>query len=170
MSSVILSYKGISCVPVSYSHIESGWLDWMNNPAITQNLSAEGSYTKERLCDYLNETTSILFLACYSDAGVYFGNLRLYKIADEAASFGRLIGDEKYKGSGYGKLMSELATSLLFDFFRYDTIIVGNNRSNLASAASKLKTGFRKLSESELPLLLQGWAEDADYYIKSRAN
>ena len=168
VNSVTLSYMGITCVPVSDVHIETGWLSWMNNSLITENLSATGPFTRESLSDYLSNTKSILFLACYSEEGVYFGNLRLYEIEEGVASFGRLIGEDKYRGSGYGKLLSELASSLLFDFFNYPYIIVGNDTKNLASAASKNKTGFRKLRGNELHLYLKNWNEDSDYYIKSK--
>ena len=168
MNIATLNYKNISCIPISCKHIENGWLDWMNDAAVTQNLSVRGLSTKETLYDYLNKTKSILFLACYCETGIYFGNLRLYEITNGVASFGRIIGEEKYRGLGYGKLMSELATSLLFDFFRYSHIIVGNKSSNLASAASKTKSGFRKLTESELSFYLKNWESGADYYLKSK--
>ena len=168
MNVATLNYKKISCVPVSCNHIGDGWLDWMNDAEVTQNLSAKGLFTRETLNDYLNKTKSILFLACYSETGIYFGNLRLFEITNDVASFGRIIGKEKYRGSGYGKLMSELATSLLFDFFRYSHIIVPNKTGNVASAQSKIKTGFSKLADSELSLYLKNWENGADYYIKSQ--
>ena len=139
----------------------------MNDPRTTQHLSAnKTSYSATDLERYLTDAKSILFLACYSYDDVYFGNLRIYEIAGNIASFGRLIGNPAYRGLGYGKVMNELAASLIFDFFGYPTIIVGNKKDNEPSALSKLQSGFRKLAENELPQFLETFDEDGDYFIK----
>ena len=168
MNIASINYRNITCYPISVDHIDKGWLDWMKDPAITQNWLEKGPYTRETLYDSLDKTKSILFLACYTETGIYFGNLKLYEISNEVASFQRIIGEEKYRGLGYGKLMSELASSLLFDYFRYSHIIAFNKFSNLASAESKIKTGFTKLTNKELSFYLKNWESGYDYYIKSK--
>ena len=46
------------------------------------------------------------------------------------ACFGRLIGSEKHRGKGYGKLLVELK-SLVFEYEKYEIIIAGNNEGDL---------------------------------------
>ena len=168
MNDIILKYKKITCKLVNTQHIDCGWLDWMNNAETIQNLSVKGPFLKNDLCAYLKETDSLLFLACYSETGIYFGNLRIYQTSEKIASFGRLIGDENYRGKGYGTLMSELAISLIFDFFKFETIIVGNKSNNHASKVSKIKSGFRKLKKEEVSFFLHRHEKNTDYYIKQR--
>ena len=128
MSQVKIVFEDIYCKPVSKEHINKGWLSWMNNPITAHQINKEGKkYTEAELEYYLKEKKSIFFLACYTKEGEYFGNLRIHEWTSDIACFGRLIGSDKHRGKGYGKLLIELTKSLVFDFMKYDIIIAGNN-------------------------------------------
>ena len=97
MSANKIFHKDIYCIPVTKLHIKQGWLEWINNPQMNKYLFSESKiYTEIDLLNYLNNTESEYFLACYSNENVYFGNLRIFKVAKGIASFGRLIGNQKF--------------------------------------------------------------------------
>ena len=159
-------YESVTC-----RHIDDGWLRWMNNPEVTKYLTGgELKYTRSDLVHYLNRNDHINFLACYDYLGNYFGNLRLYEIADGCASFGRLIGDPALHGKGYGKELVNFATHLLFDFYEYSKILVGNSASNLSSKNSKISVGYTLADNRILDDF--GITEDVnyEYYIFSKSD
>lgn len=169
ISQAKIIFQDIYCKPVSKDHINKGWLSWMNNPVTSKQINKEGKkYTEADLENYLNEKESIFFLACYTKEGEYFGNLRIHEWTSNIACFGRLIGSDKYRGKGYGKLLIELTKSLVFDYKRYNIIIAGNNEGDLASANSKLKSGFKKIDQKSKNSLNLKFNEEGEYYIFNR--
>ena len=69
---VKIIFKDIYCIPVSYEHINQGWLSWMNNTNITTHINQNNQqYTNQDLVKYLDEKRSKFFLACYSKNQVY---------------------------------------------------------------------------------------------------
>jgi predicted GNAT family N-acyltransferase len=166
MSSNKIFHKDIYCIPVTKLHIKLGWLEWMNNPQTTKYLFSQTKiYTEVDLLNYLNNTESEHFLACYSNENIYFGNLRIYKFAKGIASVGRLIGNQKFLGKDYGQKLSDLAISIIFNNKTFNTIIVGNNRFNKASAVSKIKSGFKKLNYNLLLKIYKNANKKYEYYI-----
>ena len=142
-SQLKLTYSDIYCIPVSEDHIHLGWLGWMNDEEILRHLSSPRlTYTEDHLKMYLRSSNSLCFFACYTQDDVYFGNLRIYRIGKTSLSFGRLIGEEKYRGVGYGTKLSSLALNFCLDYLKFDCVIVGNEVSNKASSLSKIKSGF----------------------------
>ena len=89
----------------------------MNNSSINQHLEVQHKYTIESFIEYLKNSKHLLFLALYFKNNIYFGNLKIYEISDRVCSFGRLIGPDKYRGLGYGKIMNDLAIFLIFNHF-----------------------------------------------------
>lgn len=171
MSKSIISFKNIYCKPVTKKHINEGWLSWMNNSLTTKYIfNNKKKYTELDLLNYLNENKSLFFLACYSKENLYFGNLRIYEINSSIVSFGRLIGCDKHKGKGYGKLMCDLAKSLIFNEKNYQTIVVGNKKENTASAISKLKSGFKKMDKKIINISNLKIIEGYDYYQLNKSD
>lgn len=163
-------FQNIYCVPVTETHIDKGWLTWMNDPITSQQINKEGrKFKKIDLENYLKEKNSIFFLACYTKEGEYFANVRIHEWTSNIACFGRLIGLKKNRGKGYGKLLVELSKSLIFDYTKYDIIIAGNNKSDLASAKSKIKSGFQKIDKKTKNALNIEF-KDGEYYILNRTD
>ena len=156
----MLNYDDLYFLPVKRENISAGWLEWMNNHQVTKYLSAESKkYTVEDLQRYLDSDDSLAFLACYrilDDA--YLGNLRIYQVAPDILSFGRLIGDRRFHGLGYGTKLSKVALELCFTWFGANLVVVGNHKENKASAVSKINTGFSVASSS----LLAEWGLDLE--------
>lgn len=145
-----LTYEDIYGVPIREEHIHLGWLDWMNDKDAVKFLTNPLSkYSEVDLKEYLRTDKSLCFLACYLRSGVYFGNLRIYGLGKNSASFGRLIGEEVYRGVGYGTKMSALALHFCFAYLRFDTVVVGNRISNERSSRSKINLGF-SIADEEL--------------------
>ena len=172
MDQAKIVFQNIYCKPVSKEHINSGWLSWMNDPITSQQINPEGRKINEAdLEKYLEEKKSIFFLACYTKEGKYFGNVRIHELTSNISSFGRLIGSEKHRGKGYGKLLVELSKSLIFGYKKYDVIISGNNKRDLASANSKMNSGFQKMDQETINALKHEVEfKDGDYYILSRSD
>ena len=161
-----LYYDDIYLLPVTTNNIHLGWLSWMNNTEITKYLSSDKKkYNEEDLKRYLENNESLAFLACYNMSDqVYFGNLRIYQLSPGILSFGRLIGDLKFKGLGYGTKMTKVALDLCFNRFNAEMILVGNREKNLASLSSKKKLGFMK---AENHLIEELGYQKSDYDMDS---
>lgn len=149
---IVFSNENIYCTPISSEHISLGWLDWINDQETTKHLATNSSITTSKvdLEKYLKETKSIFFLACYTKEGVYFGNLRIYRIGKNSISFGRLIGLKELRGKGLGTKLASLALRICFEKTDTKFVIVGNSLENKASAESKLKSGFSLATNSFL--------------------
>jgi RimJ/RimL family protein N-acetyltransferase len=165
-------FQDIFCKPVTEENIDLGWLEWSKNTKVTSNLAGDvDTNTREDLKKYLNtlktsQEETILFLACYTSQKEYFGNLRIYKIGNNAISFGRLIGNSKLHGLGLGTKMSLLALSLAFDYLNTDLVVVGNKKDNIASAKSKIKSGFLKAEKKLLDKEgISGLKDEEFYYL-----
>jgi len=167
-----LIYDDVYFLPIKSENINAGWLEWMNNPHITKYLSAESKkYTVEDMQNYLDSDNSLAFLACYNRVDdVYLGNLRIYELSPGILSFGRLIGDKRFHGLGYGTKLNKVAIDLCFNWFGADLIVVANHEENKASAVSKIKAGFSIADNS----LLAEWGldlsnavyMDKEYFLK----
>jgi RimJ/RimL family protein N-acetyltransferase len=149
------------------TYIWKGWLNWMNDYDTTFLLRSSGrEYVASDLSDYLLNDTSKCFLACHQH-GHYFGNLRIYEIADKVASFGRLIGDTSARNKGLGTKLVMLAQDIIFNVYGYETIIVGNNTNNMASRQSKLKAGFKKIEDESLKLYGLKAKSNEEFFMKT---
>ena len=113
---------------------------------------------------------AIGYSIAFTETGDYFGNLRIHEWTHNIACFGRLIGSEKHRGQGYGKLMVELAKSLIFDFKKYDIIIAGNNSGDLASSNSKIKSGFKKMDQVAKDALKLKFNKKGEYFMLNRSD
>ena len=143
----------------------------MNNPKTTKQINKEGKkFTETDLENYLNQKKSIFFLACYSKEGKYFGNLRIHEWTPDIACFGRLIGSEEHRGKGYGKVLVELAKSLIFENTKYNIIIAGNNEGDLASSNSKIRCGFVKMDQKSKNALNVEFNNEGEYFILHRSH
>ena len=171
MNQAEIIFQDIYCKPVSRDHINKGWLSWMNNPITAKQINPKRKeFTEADLENYLDEKENIFFLACYTKKGEYFGNLRIHEWTPNVACFGRLIGSDKHRGKGYGKVLVELSKSLIFDYRKYDVIIAGNNEGDLASSNSKLRSGFKKIDQKSKDTLKLKFNEDGEYYMLSRSD
>ncbi len=129
--------------------INNGWLDWINDSAALDNLFATYPINEKDLINYFKLQKlphSIMFAICLKENNKYIGNARLGNIdwVNKCSTYGRLIGDKKYKGKGLG---SEALILLL----RYGFQTLGLNRiassalaTNKISIKSNLKIGMVK--------------------------
>lgn len=162
----LISWDEFYFRPVSHEHIHAGWLNWMNEKENTAFLASNSqNYSQDDLVNYLINTDSVLFLACYhGPSDSYIGNLRIYKIAPDIYSFGRLIGGKEFKGRGFGSKIARFAIILCFDWFKANMVLVGNHNENKASAASKLRAGFLRADQAQLNLWGIDYSADHSYY------
>ena len=129
--------------------IKDGWLNWINDSGALDNLFATFPVNEKDLKNYFNLQklpNSIMFAICLKENDKYIGNARLGNIdwINKCSTYGRLIGEEKYKNKGFG-------SQALILLLRYGFITLGLNRiassaliTNTISIKSNLKIGMKK--------------------------
>ena len=64
-----------------------------------------------------------------------------------------------------------MSKPLIFDYKKYDVIISGNNKRELASANSKMNSGFQNMDQKTINAYKHEVEfKDGDYYILSRSD
>ena len=134
---------------IKRSDIDNGWLKWINDSEALDNLFATFPLHEEDLKNYLRLQKlphSVMFAICLKDNNEYIGNARLGNIdwINKCSTYGRLIGEKKYKNKGLG---SEALVLLL----KYGFKTLGLNRiassaliTNKISIKSNIKIGMKK--------------------------
>ena len=144
MNQAKIIFRNIYCTPVSKEHINKGWLSWMNNPITAKQINKKGKkYTEHDLENYLKEKKSIFFLACYTNENEYFGNLRIHEWTSNIACFGRLIGSDKHRGKGYGKLILIKGINKINKIYMRPKIIAITKKNNIVSQKCLISANFK---------------------------
>ncbi len=146
MNNKVISNSQIFFKYINIENIENGWLDWMNNHELIEYLDTSGLATKESLLEYLEKSQppSVHMFAVYEiNSGDYIGNARLSSIdyINKNAAYGRLIGNKKCHGKGYGTQMLLLLSDFAFNVLNLERIYTGVNNNNIASIMSNIKAG-----------------------------
>ena len=166
MGDAIFEYKKLLFTQVTSDHIDQGWLEWLQNPDVVSQLAFDQEQVSAASLEkYLQNRKSDIFLAGHLKSdGTYIGNLRIYQIKPGIHTFGRLIGPQ-YQGEGYGVIFSEFAQDLIFNHLDGELLLVGNKVTNRASRQSKIRRGFRCVSESMIDTHNLIVGDDEYFYI-----
>ena len=122
--------------PLEVEDIDKGWLDWVNNPDTSSELTSIGEnkkLTQNDLKNYLENSQmpiAKMFAICLKEDDTYIGNARISSIDynHSKCSYGRFIGNVKYRGKGFG---SEVVKLILFHcFLRLELNRVSSIKSN----------------------------------------
>lgn len=138
--------------PLEVQDIDQGWLDWVNNPDTSSELTSIGGnkkLTKKDLENYLENSqmpTAKMFAICLKEDDTYIGNARISSIdyTHSKCSYGRFIGNVGYRGKGFG---SEVLKLILLHCFlrlnlnRVSTVVFTDN---IPSIKSNEKAGMVK--------------------------
>jgi [ribosomal protein S5]-alanine N-acetyltransferase len=146
MKPIVLQSEGFYLRPIQKEDIHRGWYEWINNTELSAEISSLFPKSYDDLMEYIESSQppkAILFAVCDNN-DVYFGNARISEIdwINRSCTYGRFIGDPKYRSKGYG-------TKLLFLLLDYCFSHLGMNRvytkvfaNNIASNKSNRKVGM----------------------------
>ena len=93
--------------PIESDDIDNGWLDWINDYAVNRNLASRLPVTREGLEQYWAASQppqAVMFAICLQEDDTYIGNARLSDIdwVNRKCTSGQLIGEQRYRGRGFG--------------------------------------------------------------------
>ena len=135
--------------PIEREDIDNGWLDWINDHAINRNLASRLPVTREGLEQYWTASQppqAAMFAICLQEDDTYIGNARLSELdwVNRKCTSGQLIGEQRYRGRGFG-------SEALVLLFRYGFHELGMNRiysaviiDNQAALARNRKIGLKQ--------------------------
>lgn len=135
--------------PIKMKDIANGWMEWINDADLVDGLFGGFPVTEPELKNYFKLQRlphSVMFAICKLKDNTYIGNGRLSQLdwINRECVYGRLIGNKKAQGKGYG---SEALILLL----RYAFSVLGMNRvyssavvTNKSSIKSNIKIGMTK--------------------------
>ncbi len=143
--------KKIYLRPLGADDLEKGYLGWINDPEVNKFLMAGSMPTSmQGLREYyekvIRSKTDVMFAIVIKKTDKYIGNIKIGDInwIDRRAHCGRLIGDKKSWGKGYGTEALMLVMDYAFNTLNlnrlYNTIIA----DNIAAIRSCEKLGMKK--------------------------
>jgi RimJ/RimL family protein N-acetyltransferase len=113
--------------PLERTDLTEDYLSWVNDTSANSYILATGFPINrdmlERYFEASQPPDAVIFAICDRENGYHFGNARLSYIdwVHRMARYGRLIGDQNYRGRGYG-------TEALILLLRYGFHHLGLNR------------------------------------------
>jgi len=139
--------------------IDEGWLDWVNNPDTSSELTSIGEnkkLTKKDLESYLENSQmpkAKMFAICLKADDTYIGNARISSIDynHSKCSYGRFIGNVGYRGKGLGSEVLKLIQHHCFlrlNLNRVSTVVFTDNIPSIKSneKAGMLEEGVLRQS------------------------
>jgi len=147
MIRAVIASKRLYFRPLEESDIDIGWHDWINDFRISRQLDGVFPVNRKDLADYwssIRDSNAIMFAVCDIENDSYFGNVRLGEIdwQNRKCSYGRMIGDENYRGKGYGTEALILLLQYAFLTLGLNRVYTGVASTNLISISSNEKAGM----------------------------
>jgi Acetyltransferases, including N-acetylases of ribosomal proteins len=124
------------------------WAEWMNDKFVADNYGGghnlvSASSAKKTLAELTGYRFAIILL----DGDVLIGHVSLHDIdqLNRNAFLGVFIGDEKYRGKGYGAEVIKLVFEYGFKTLNLHNIMLSVHADNNAAIACYKKAGFREV-------------------------
>ena len=148
MKRAIITGNKVYFRPLEKEDIQKGWHDWINDHEATGGLAGAFPVTREDLESYYENNkppSSVMFAICDIEADEYIGNCRLGSInwVDRNCTYGRLIGNPKYRGKGIGTEVLELMFRYGFHYLGMERIWSGAVSCNHISIRNNEKFGMK---------------------------
>ena len=135
--------------PLSMDHYCLEYVNWMNDGDVNQFLESGGSYTIERLEEYLQSVVKkedILFWAIHlKENDEHIGNIKIDPINKRHGwgEYGILIGAKKHWGKGYAKEASLTIIDYCFNELGLRKITLGVVDQNTSAVELYKKIDFQ---------------------------
>jgi len=131
--------------------LNKGYLDWINDPEINKFLISGIFPTSLRgLKSYYEKVNGsdkdVMFAIVVKKTDKYIGNIKIGNIdwVNRSAHCGRLIGDKKYWGKGYGTEAMKLVMDYVFNALNLNRLYNTMVADNLGAIRSCEKVGMIK--------------------------
>ena len=100
--------------------------------------------------NYLNNKDELAFAIVETgNIGDLIGSLSIYNFKDHQVEIGRiLIGDERAKGFGYGRLAFAMLMTYAFNNLNVEKIVATVNKNNIPARISYFRLGFKVVGET----------------------
>lgn len=150
MSAAFLSSQSISLHGLSKADLPA-YQSWISNPAATEFMESGWRPASEADVQSIYEASTgpsdtAVFTIVPNELGRAVGVAGLYLIhwICRRAEFRILIGDDDYRGRGYGTEAARLIVDYGFGKLNLETIYLGVNAENAGAVKSYEKAGFQK--------------------------
>lgn len=165
MKNAVIIGRKVYLRPIEERDIYSGWLDWVNDPKLTEKLYINPPITEAELNAYyqkIKASDAKMFAVCAIENDEYIGNAKLdsFDWTMKAVSCGRLIGKSKFTGQGIGTEVLKLLQKYVFEQLGMHRIQTGVVASNIASIKSNEKAGMKREGLRKKAVLVNGNYED----------
>ena len=155
--------------PLEKEDIERGWLDWINDVAISRYLVIRMPETRESLERYWEASQppqAAMFAICLKEDDTYIGNARLSGIdwLHRKCCHGWMIGDIRWQGKGLGSEALILLLRFGFQSLAVNRIYSGVRLDNARSIATHDRVGFRRDGLLRQDVIVDGQFVDSYLY------
>lgn len=136
--------------PMEREDLTDEYLSWVNDTSTNAYIQAAGfPVNKEMLIQYFEASQppdAVLFAVCDKKTHQHFGNARLSSIdwVTRMARYGRLLGDKRFRGRGYGTEVLILLLRFGFHHLGLNRLWTGVVVENEASLKSNDRVGMTR--------------------------
>ncbi|MBL7068263.1 MAG: GNAT family N-acetyltransferase [Candidatus Omnitrophica bacterium] len=131
--------------------LEKGYLGWINDPE-TNRFLMSGIFptSRDKLWGYYEKVTNsnndVIFAIIVKKNDKYIGNIKIGGIdwVNRTAHCGRMIGDKKYRGKGYGTEALKLVIDYAFNTLNLNRIYNAIVADNMGAIKSCGKVGMKR--------------------------
>lgn len=162
--------KDIYLKILSSEDIGQNYLNWMNDPEITQYLESRWkSYNISDLQNFvgkINESNSeFIFGIFLKSDNIHIGNIKIGNINQihRYGDIGLIIGERQCWGKGYATDSIILATKYAFEELNLNKIIAGMYVNNIGSYKAFIKAGYTEVGVFKNHVFFKG--KYIDQYI-----
>jgi len=176
MRNPFLVGKRIYLRPLDPEDVKRGYLDWINDRRTNRFLMAGIMPTNEgELSGYYEKITcsknDIMFAIVMKKTDKYIGNIKLGGIdwINRHAHCGRLIGDSKSRGKGYGTEALKLVIGYAFNTLNLNRVYNSMIIDNMGAMKSCIKAGMKKEGRFSQYRFLDGRYRDVLQFAITRS-
>lgn len=160
--------KKIYLRPLYLEDLKKGYLDWINNPEVNRYLMG-GIFptTQDKLKEYyekvMGSDKDVIFAIIVKKTDKYIGNIKIGDIdwVNRNAHCGRLIGEKRYWGKGYGTEALKLVIDYAFNILNLNRICNRMVADNIGAVKSCEKVGMQREGVFSQVRYLNGEYKDA---------
>ena len=168
--------------PLKPKDLNKNYLAWLNDPEVNEFLdSCRRPTAKYQLKKYyeqvMDSSTDIMFAIIEKKSARHIGNVRLSKIdwIHREANYGRMIGDKKAWGKGYGVEALRLIMDYAFNTLNLNRLYTPVIEGNIASIKSNVRAGMQREGRARQARFIKGkyldiihFAMTKDRYLKMK--
>jgi len=167
-----IEYERIYLRKLCEEDASESYVSWLNDPVVNQYLDnvCRENHTVESVREFIKNLNTkgeeILFGIFLKNSDKHIGNIKIGPINQmhKLADVGFIIGDKSEWGKGYAAEAIKAVTVYSFDSLRLNKLSAGLYASNVQSARTLEKAGFKKEGHRIKHYILKGEPHDIIEY------